>query len=1107
MNRITVQRLLLIVATLLFPLTIFAQSDVTSATVRGSVTDAQGGAVPNATLTIKSTDQGTTRMVQTDANGEFVFLTLRPGPYELNVQAQGFAQQNVRDIQLTVGQVVTVELKVQVATVTTEVTITDASPLIEVERTQQSNTIESKQIQNLPNIGRDFTSYIFTLPGVASSTAPRAQGGGRFTFGTSGFSIGGSNGRGNLTTVDGGENEYGSGQLRFAISPEAVQEFQVNRNSFNAEFGFTAGTALNAVTRSGSNAFHGSLYTYFRSDKTSARERFIPAFIPNSTRVYQQQFYPGFTFGGPVIKNKLFFFTNYERQKLDIARFRSYSSNILTQPSTCVDPPATSPTTPRSAAGCQAALLTRLDGSTDATVRAVAASFRTALTTNATSNTTGYNLLRQNEGIVNAPFRLNNWITRVDYNLGANDSIMGRFSLARNFNEQLGSDPGTSPSNATTLAVRDYTTLIGWTHNFGGTIVNQLRVQFSPKNSAVTTPRPPGSTALILTGIAAFNRNSVAPFNTLQNRYQFEDNLTWIRGNHTMKFGGSFRPVQYEVRNDLWVGGEWNFQGGVYPLTVLLGSLPAATQGTVISALCTTAGRPATDCTNATTGSATVATLTAGTTLNALQSFNFGLPFLYRQSFGNSTWKDTVRFLGFFVQDSWKVNNRLSLDFGGRLDHDGEPTPVPSKTYFSPRFGFALDVTGDKKTVVRGGGGIFYSPVYYQVPYLTNLLNDTGEYLSLVFRSPDTRVFPATQTTAALWARGVAAGKLPFQQLTATELTAAGVSTAPKGIGRAVVEIGPDYKANYSVQANLGIQRQIVRDLSVEVAYNMYRGIHIQMPVPVNLCEAGAAGCSPTAANAAALLTRNPAFGPLYQSIDPTITQKFQYTSRGNSIYHGMTLAVTKRFSNNFSLMSSYTWSKTIDDVTDFNTAFAAPFATRLFLDRALSSFDLRHNYVLSGVFTSPWKNAALRDFSIAPIISVRSGIPFTLTTGQDINGDTRGGNDRLFHIGRNTGIGPNYRSIDGRLTRAFRFGADSQTRLDFTVEVINLFNRTNYAAVRDIIPPTVNAQGQFTEPDYNAGTVRLTGRTDRSISLGQPLAFSSAFEPRRFQFGLKLVF
>ncbi|MFN0123544.1 MAG: carboxypeptidase regulatory-like domain-containing protein, partial [Blastocatellia bacterium] len=747
----------------------YAQADVTSAAVRGTVSDPQGAAVPNATVTVKSTDQGATRTVTTDAEGGFQVLALRPGPYEITVEASGFARSSLKDIQLTIGQAASLDVRLQLGNVTNEVTITDGAPLIEVERTQQSNTIESKQIQNLPNIGRSFDSYVYTLPGVASSTAPRVQGGGRFTFGTSGFSIGGSNGRGNLTTVDGGENEYGSGQLRFALSPEAVQEFQVNRNSFNAEFGFTAGTALNVVTRSGSNNLHGSAYTYFRSDKTSAKERFIPSFISPNTRVYQQQFYPGFTIGGPVIKNKLFFFTNYERQKLDIARFRSYSNNILTRMSECPQPRQ---------ANCQLQkeFLERLETSPDAVVKGVVAQLRPLLATNSTSNTTGYNLLRQNEGIINAPFRLNSWITRVDYNIGSNDTLMGRFSLSRNFSEQLGTEPAQSPSNATTLHVRDYTSLIGWTHNFGSNVVNQMRVQFSPNNSALTTPRPPGSTALILTGLAAFNRNSVAPFNTKQDRYQFEDNLTWISGNHTFKFGGSFRPVNYEVRNDLWVGGEWNFQGGVYPLTLLV---PAAAQAAVIPALCTTAGRPATDCTNVPSptnpnpinGAATIAALTAGTALNALQSFNFGLPFLYRQSFGNSTWKDTVRFLGFFAQDSWKVNNRLSLDFGGRIDYDGEPRPVPTATYFSPRFGFAYDVTGNKKTVVRGGGGIFYSPVYYQIPYLVNLLNDTGEYLSQVFRSP---AFPASQTPATLWGRGVAAGKLPFKQLEASDLATFG---------------------------------------------------------------------------------------------------------------------------------------------------------------------------------------------------------------------------------------------------------------------------------------------------------------------------------------------
>lgn len=1033
----------------------FAQADVSSATVKGTVTDPQGAAVPNATVTVKDLEQGTTRTDQTNEDGEFQILALRPSLYEISVQAQGFAQYLIKDAQLTVGQTSTYDIQLNVGRVTTEVTVTSAAPLIEIERTQQANTIERRQIENLPNIGRDFTAYVFTLPGVSSSNAPRIQGGTRFTFGTSGFSIGGSNGRNNLITIDGGENEYGSGQLRFILSPEAVQEFQVNRNSFNAEFGFTAGTAVNVVTKSGTNNLHGSAYFYFRSDKTAAKERFIPRFIPAGTRAFQQQVYPGFTLGGPIAKNKVFFFTNYERQKLDLPRFRSFSTNAQTQPS-----------------AAQAAILTQLDASTDANLRRIGANLRARLVTSPTGAATTYNLLRANEGIINAPYRLNNWVSRIDVNISDRDSLTGRFSMARNYNSQLTTDTFESPSYTTDLTVRDYTGLITYTHNFGTSLVNQFRVQFSPGNSAVTSPFTPNTSALRITGVGDFNRPFTTPFETYQDRFQWEDTMTWIRGNHSIKFGGSYRPVHYRVTNALWFNGEWTFSGGVFP-TVL--AVPAADQAAFVGAVGTAANTP----------------------LNALQTFNVGLPFLYRQGFNNPTWTDWVHFAGFFAQDSWKVNSRLTLDYGLRYDYDGEPAPIPIGHYVSPRFGFALDLIGDKKTILRGGGGLFYSPVYYQIGYLTNILNDSGQYINQVFRSP---AFPATQTPAAIWALGVSRGKLPFGAIDANDLAALGISTAPRSTGRVVFGLDPDYKANYSVQANLGLQRQIYNDLSVEIAYNLVRGVNIQQPVPRNVCEAGAPGCTPTPANAAALLTRNTAlFGPLYQAIDPTITQQTIYTSRGNSIYHGMTVSATKRFSNSFSFQGSYTWSKTIDDVTDFGSQFYAPFPTRLFLDRALSTFDIRHNFIFSGVFRSPWKNVLARDFTFSPIVYIRSGIPFNIVTGTDINADTRNFNDRLFYIGRNTGIGPNFRSFDARLTRAFRFKGDSDARLEFLVEAVNLFNRTNFASVRDIIP--------VGHPDYSAGTVRLEGRRDRNNELGEPLSFQSAFDPRRFQFGLKLVF
>src|SRR5207237_1114437 len=140
------------------------------------------------------------------------------------------------------------------------VDVSASTPAVETEQAHQGNLISSEQAQNLPNVGRNFFAYVFTVPGVASSNAPRAQGNGGFGFGTSGFSVGGSNGRNNLLTVDGGENELGSGQPRFFLSQEVVQEYQVNRDGFAAEFGFTSGTAVNLITKSGANQLHGSAY-------------------------------------------------------------------------------------------------------------------------------------------------------------------------------------------------------------------------------------------------------------------------------------------------------------------------------------------------------------------------------------------------------------------------------------------------------------------------------------------------------------------------------------------------------------------------------------------------------------------------------------------------------------------------------------------------------------------------------------------------------------------------------------------------------------------------------------------------------------------------------
>ena len=176
--------------------------------------------------------------------------------------------------------------------------------------------------------------------------------------------------------------------------------------------------------------------------------------------------------------------------------------------------------------------------------------------------------------------------------------------------------------------------------------------------------------------------------------------------------------------------------------------------------------------------------------------------------------------------------------------------------------------------------------------------------------------------------------------------------------------MNPDYKNNYAIQANLGIQRAITNNLSLEIAYQMYHGLHIQQPVGLNYCEAGTPGCPATPANVTAMSQRDARLGPLYRVCgadtscgrinDAGITQFTDYQSRGISIYHGMTASLTRRFSNHYYLQANYTLSKAIDDQTDFNSGFAPPFPSRLFTERSLSTFDIRHNFVFSGVFTSP---------------------------------------------------------------------------------------------------------------------------------------------------------
>src|SRR5215470_10660177 len=305
---------LLVVA--LAALSAYAQVDSSTATIRGTVMDQQGAAISGATVTATNPATGLTKTAKSSGDGAYRIPALPPGTYQISFDAQGFSKEIAKGVELTVGQTMAYDIKLKVGSVSETIEVSsDSVPLIQTEQTQQANTINQLQVTQLPNLTHSITAAVYTVPGVTNSEAPRAQTPGFTGFGTTGFSIGGSNGRNNLSTIDGGENEYGTGQYRITTIPyDAIQEFQINRNGYAAEFGFTDGSAINIVTKSGGNKLHGSISGEFSDQNTEAANFFNN--IQGLPKAFNQNVYLNASLGGAIKKDKMFFFMAYEYRRL-----------------------------------------------------------------------------------------------------------------------------------------------------------------------------------------------------------------------------------------------------------------------------------------------------------------------------------------------------------------------------------------------------------------------------------------------------------------------------------------------------------------------------------------------------------------------------------------------------------------------------------------------------------------------------------------------------------------------------------------------------------------------------------------------------------------------
>jgi hypothetical protein len=1081
----------LVFAVLMTP-TLFSQVDYSTATLRGTVMDQAGAVVTGATITATNTSTGISKVVKTGSDGAFRLSALPPGHYQVTTVATGFSKEVFKGLELTVGQSATydVHLKVGVASEVVEVT-GENIPLIQTDQSQQANTINSLQVEELPNLNRNFTNDVYTLPGVSNSDSTRAQNPGFTGYLTTGFSIGGSNGRNNLSTIDGGENEYGTGQYRVTNLPvDAIQEYQVNRNAFAAEFGFTDGSAINIVTKSGGQKWHGDAFGYFRDQHTEATNFFNG--LEGFPKAFSQNVYMGGSLGGPVVKDKLFVFTAYEFQRLDTPFFNSILNSSEAQGISTPGLGANCGAQFASGAPDQLCYVNALKASGDPFLVGFANGITPGLTP--TNDPQLAKILNRDNGVFNAPDRLHNVIMRFDYLKSDRDSFTLRAGYVHNnFHSAIAGITNSTP-DGNGLFVRDFSILGTWTRTINANLLNQLLIQIVPRNRSSALPNADNGInfslgnlgAPGLGGTSTFGESALIPYKAHQQRYQFEDDITWSRGNHTFKFGASYRPANYTVEDDLWFNNEFDFKDGLLPLITLA---PAAVQGHLVGFNLAN-GLPA-------TGPQT-------TNLSAGQSFAFGLPVDVVAGFNNPVWHGWGHYFGSYIQDSWKISPRLTINAGVRFDVDGEPSPLSASFYASPRLGFAWDPFGSHKTIIRGGAGIYYAPVDVLIPSYGSLLDGSGRYINEVLQllsQTDPRV-------AQLWGLGLATGKLPFGHLSPADFAAVGINTTTPGASVGY-SVAPNYKNPYSFQASSGIAQQLGKDFSLELGYNMYHAVHLQMPVETAYARL------PFGTDATG--------GPLYA---PTGTQ-FQHTtyvSNGSSIYHGLTASLTKRFTHGLQFQANYTWSKTIDDTIDF-ASFQNWFRPDMLSSfRAVSVFDIPHIFTANAVYVTPFKpgqgalSAILGDITISPIITLRSGLPFSVripNTTNKINGQTLDSNYAIpFLSSRDNNRGAPFYTWDMNFQKAIYVNREHNVHLNLIAQAVNILNHINFNHVNDVFDLNgIPANGivQTARGPINLITGPFTGlkgmKPTSASQLTDPLFFSQADVPRQVQFGLRIAF
>jgi outer membrane receptor protein involved in Fe transport len=889
--------------------------------ITGVVQDSSGAVIPGAKVTVTNPSKGITREMETGSAGAFSVPALVPASgYVVSISKQGFSPVEVKDIIVQVGETVNLNPVLKVAGVGETVEVTMRAPLVDSTKVDTSSVVNSDQILGLPTSGRRVDQFVLLTPGVTNDG----------NFGLLSFR---GNPGGNSFLTDGVDttNSYydeNAGRTRtYNISQDAVQEFEVVSANFLAEFGKASGGVVNTVTRSGSNAFHGTAYWFFRNTTLNAKDRTtVNGLLPHGINAPESRHLAGLSIGGPIKKDKLFFFFNGELLRRDSPAVSSNigagagnnvfdgSANILPAQA-CV--PGGNIRLPSGAT---------VPGPTAAQCAAAGA----------------YLTSRVVPQLVPRIFDNNLLFAKIDWHPTAKDSVSvsGNYLDFRSPNgiqsSGISFTTGNAIGNNADTNVFDRTGRASWTRIITNNILNELRYgifidrQYDPNSpSLLPTWGSFGQSPVQLTVNNLINLGYATNYprlNPRETRNEVADNLSWTKGQHNFKFGASFTNVADFVIS-------MNGQFPTYTYTAVSGGANALTL---------------------------FALDYNGTTPQGNQAWTS-----YSQTVGNRQVDLDLWETSLYAQDQWRLTPKLTITPGIRFEHSTVPQPsvcnplfpqtcgIPSEhnNSFAPRLGIAYAL--GSKTAIHAGYGMFFNR--YTTAALENLLVSNGVY-QLGYSNP-------TMTSAEYAKAGHGfLGCLPvFPNLEPFNFVATGACA--KSITPAILYADPNYRPAYSEQATLAIDRELTKNTSLSVSYVWSRSLHIPVSYDTNVAAPA------YSLNYRVLDTSGAVVGtystPIYTARNPAIlVNGAAYANRisvlqsaANSYYNALLVNLKHRYSNWLQGDLSYTYGHTID----WNVGFAPTFGSTTPSsyvngnyrgDKGSSSLDRRHLLVLNAVFS-----------------------------------------------------------------------------------------------------------------------------------------------------------